>query len=244
MKAIILAAGFATRLYPLTLNKPKPLLEISNKPIIEHIIEKIEEIKEINKIIIVSNDKFYNNFVWWLNNAEKKFTIPIEIINDGVVSIDNKLGAIGDLYLAIENNKIDEDLLVISGDNMSKYSLKPFYEIFKKENKDLSIFYDVLKINDAKRFGIALVTNNLIQDFQEKPENPLSTLASTSTYFYKKETLELIRKFNREEKNKDQPGLLLQYLFKKVPIYAAITKEKWIDIGTIEALEEAKEFFT
>lgn len=236
MKAIILAAGFATRLYPLTLNKSKCLLEISGKPIIEYIIDKINEIPA-SEIIIVTNNLFYNDFLSWKNM--KKYN-NVEIINDGVSVISNKLGAIGDLLFAINKKNIDEDLFVISGDNLFKYSLRKPYEIFKNEKKNLSIFYDVEDINEAKRFGIALIKDNLITDFEEKPSAPKSTLCSTSTYFFRKETIFWMKNFVIEEKNSDQPGLFLEYLYKKTPILAYVSDEKWIDIGTIEAFNRAQ----
>lgn len=236
MKAIILAAGFATRLYPLTQDKSKSLLEIKGKPIIDYILEKIKEIP-IDEIIIITNNKFYNNFTAWREN--RKDIEKIKILNNGVSFEKEKLGSIGDLLFVIDREKIDEDILVISGDNLFKCSLKKAYDVFKKENKDLSIFYDVQDTEEAKRFGVALVKDNFLVDFQEKPPEPKSTLCSTSIYFYKKETMGLIKKFNREAENKDQPGLFLQWLYKKVPVYSYVTKEKWIDIGTKEALEKA-----
>jgi glucose-1-phosphate thymidylyltransferase len=239
MKAIILAAGFATRLYPITENKAKPLLEIKGKPIIDYIVEKIKELP-IDEIIVITNNKFYNDFLAWKDKKAEEETKNIKILNDGVNSEQEKLGSIGDLLFTIDKEKINEDLLVISGDNLFECSLKEAYDLFKKENKDLSIFYDIQKIEEAKRFGVALVENNLIIDFQEKPSQPKSTLCSASTYFYKKETLNLIKEFTKEE-NKDYPGLLMQYLYKKVPIYAYIV-EKWLDIGTEQALEQASTF--
>jgi glucose-1-phosphate thymidylyltransferase len=236
MKAIILAAGFATRLYPLTLNKAKPLLEIKGKPIIDYIIRKIKEIPA-DEIIIVTNNVFYKDFLEWKSRTQLD---NVEIINDNVSDLNSKLGAIGDLLFAIDKKAINDDLFVISGDNIFNYSLKEPYEIFEKEKKDLSVFYDVNDINEAKRFGIALIQNNLIADFEEKPQNPKSTLCSTSTYFFKRETIPLMKRFVKEEKNSDQPGLFLRYLYKNTPIWGYVPKEKWIDIGTFEAFQRAQ----
>lgn len=233
MKAIVLAAGFATRLYPLTLNKSKSLLEINHKPIIEYIIEKICEIIEIDEIIIVTNSKFYQDFLDW-----KKDRKILTILNDGVSRLEDKLGAIGDLLFVIDKKKIDDDLLVISGDNLFDYSLKEPYKIFKRERKDLSLFYDTKNLEEAKRFGVVLIKDNIITDFEEKPQNPKSTMCSSSTYFFKKSTFPLIKKFASRGIS-DQPGLLLQYLYKELPIYAYITNGKWLDIGTKESLEKA-----
>jgi glucose-1-phosphate thymidylyltransferase len=238
MKAIILAAGFAKRLYPLTLNKSKCLLEIKGKPILDYIIKKIKEVPEEVEIIVVTNEFFYNDFLQWKNNGNYQ---NVRLISDGVSSEENKFGAIGDLLFCVESQKIDEDLFLIGGDNIFQYSLKEAYEVFKSENKDLSIFYDVQDINEARRFGIAVVKDNLIVDFEEKPNNPKSTLCSTSTYFFRRETLSLLKKFIEEEKNHDQLGLFLQYLYKKIPLRAHVVQNKWFDIGTNDALQKAKE---
>jgi len=239
MKSIILAAGFATRLYPLTENKSKSLLEINGKPIINYIIDKIKEISS-DEIIIITNQKFYLDFLNW---KEKSSYSDVIILNDGVSSLEKKLGAIGDLLFAINKQGIQEDLFVISGDNLFRYSLKEPKEIFEKEKKDLSIFYDLKNLEEATRMGVAQIKNNLIINFQEKPSNPKSTLCSTSTYFFRKETIPLMKKYLEEPGSKDQPGLFLEYLYKKVPVYAYQTEKKWIDIGTFESLQEAQAEF-
>jgi len=237
MKAIILAAGFATRLYPLTLNKSKSFLEIKGKPIIDFIFEKIEEIKEIDEIIIVTNNNFYQDFLNWKGDREN-----VTILNDGVTELNKKLGAIGDLLFVINKENIDDDFLLISGDNLFNYSLIQPFEIFKKEKMDLSLFYDIKNKEEAKRFGVALIKNNLLIDFEEKPQNPKSTLCSSSTYFFRKETIPIIKEFVSKG-SADQPGLFLQYLYKIIPIYAYIVEGKWLDIGTKEALEQAQREF-
>jgi len=237
MKAIILAAGFATRLYPLTLNKSKSLLEIRGKRIIDYIIEKIEEIKDIDEIIIITNNNFYPDFINW-----KKDRKILTILNDGVSELKEKLGAIGDLLFAINEKKIDDDFFLISGDNLFDYSLKEPHELFKKEGKDLSLFYDVKNFEEAKRFGVVLIKGNIIIDFEEKPQNPKSTLCSSSTYFFKKSSIPLIKEFAGKGVA-DQPGLFLQYLYKEVPIYAYIASGKWLDVGTKESFERAQKEF-
>ena len=184
MKSIILAAGFATRLYPLTLNKPKHLLEIENKPIISYIVEKIREISN-DEIFVITNNVFFKDFAEWKEKIGDK---NMNVINDGVSFPEKKLGAIGDLLFAIDKNSINDDLFVICGDNFFSYSLKKPFGIFKKEKKDLSIFFDTHDLNESKRMGVALVKNNLLYSFKEKPQFPKSTICSASTYFFRKET--------------------------------------------------------
>ena len=131
MKAIILAAGYATRLYPLTLNKPKPLLEVAAKPIIEHILFKIEKIKEINNIFIVTNNKFYAKFASWLAVYESKK--KIKIINDKTSSNEDRLGAVGDIKFVLEQEKLNDDVMIIAGDNLFEFSLSGPVKIFKEK---------------------------------------------------------------------------------------------------------------
>lgn len=239
MKAIVLAAGFATRLYPLTLNKAKPLLEVKKRPIIDYIIDKLEEIEDINQIIVVSNNKFYKDFIEWKANR-KNFNITV--LNNGVNYDFEKKGAVGDLIFALEKAFIEDDILVISGDNLFHCSLREAYHVFKKEGRDLSIFYDVKDKEEAKRLGVALVKDNLLVDFEEKPKAPKSTLCSASTYFYNQATLPLIKGFYESSQNSDYPGLLIQYLYQKIPLRVYIV-DKWIDIGTHESLRRAQDYF-
>jgi glucose-1-phosphate thymidylyltransferase len=239
MKAIILAAGFATRLYPITIDKAKPLLAIQGRPIIDYIVDKIDEIEDIDKIIVVSNNRFHKDFTDWRNDRQN---FNITILNDGVNCESEKKGSIGDLMFALDKEAINEDLLVISGDNLFKCSLKDAYDIFRRERKDLSIFYDTKDSEEAKRLGVALVKNNLLVDFEEKPKAPKSTLCSASTYFYKQSTLPMIKEFYDNSGNRDYPGLLVQYLYNRIPIYVHIVDE-WIDIGTHESLRKAQDSF-
>lgn len=129
MKAIILAAGYATQLYPLTKNQPKALLPIGNKPIIDYIVEEIETIKEVDQSIVISNDRFYNHFVDQASNRE--FKVPVKVINDNTTSDDDKLGAIGDINLVLNEEKIDDDVLIVAGDNYFTFKLKDFNDYYK-----------------------------------------------------------------------------------------------------------------
>ena len=132
MDAIILAAGYATRLYPLTENTPKPLLKVAGKLMIEHIIKKLEELEIINEIYIVTNNKFEQKFLEWLHNFDAKK--PIEIINDGTKSNEDRLGALGDIYYVTDTKKIDKDIVVIAGDNLFEFPLLDVINLFKKRN--------------------------------------------------------------------------------------------------------------
>ncbi|MCL5018324.1 MAG: nucleotidyltransferase family protein [Candidatus Pacearchaeota archaeon] len=194
MKAVILAGGFAKRLYPLTLNKSKCLLEISGKPIIDYTIDKLKEIPEINEIIVISNDTFYNDFIKW---KEGNCSSKIRILNDGGNSENSKIGAFTAFLNFLNKEEINENIFLAGADNFFKFSLKDIYELFKKENKDIAVFYDIKDYEQAKKFGVVVLGDkNIIKEFEEKPQNPKSTIVSACMYFLKKETLQLIKKLN------------------------------------------------
>jgi len=242
MKCIVLAAGYATRLYPLTKDLPKPLLKIAGKPILEHIIENIDEIKDIDEIFIVTNNKFFNHFNSWNNNFNSRF--KIKILNDGTLSNDDRLGAIGDLNFVIKTENIDDDFLQISGDNLFQFGLLPMYEKFRDEKKIMIALYDIKNIEEAKKMGICAVDdNNKVINFEEKPPEPKSTLCSIGVYFYPKIVVDLLNQYLSEGNSADMPGRFLEWLYKKTDVYGFVfdkPNKKWFDIGGFEALGEAK----
>ena len=242
MKCIILCAGYGTRLYPLTLDKPKAFLEIGNKTMLDCIISKIEPIDEIKDVFIVSTDKFYMQFVWWLKNyAGKK---NIEIINDGTSTNETRLGGIGDLFLAIEGKKIDDDILVIAGDNLFEFQLRAFIDFFNEKKGIAVALYDVKSLKEAKKFGVVALNSSFkIIDFEEKPESPKSTLISTACYIFRKEDLQGIRDYMKTENNKDGPGYLIKHFYPLKDVYGFVFSEPWFDIGSIEQYNAVREIY-
>ena len=241
MKAIILAAGYAVRLYPLTENKPKPLLEVKGKPIMTHILQKIEELP-VSEVLVVSNDKFHDQFVEWQKNLESK--LPVKIVNDGSKSNDDRLGAIGDIKFVLDQEKLEEDFLVVSGDNLFNFSLKKMHEQFAEKKKIIIGAYDVGFLNEAKKFGILeLDKESKVVGFEEKPESPVSTLASIGVYFFTKETVSLIQKYLDEGHRADAPGYFISWLYKNAEVLGWVFHKKWFDIGSFESLERAQKEF-
>ena len=241
MDAIILAAGYATRLYPLTENTPKPLLNVAGKPIIEHIIKKLEAINEIDKIYIVANNKFEQHFRNWLAafDAQK----PIEIINDGTESNEDRLGALGDVHYIISQKNIDNDVIVVAGDNLFELSLSDVFNLFKKKKSNVIVLHDVRDFELAKHYGIVEVENNIVVNFEEKPAAPKSTLASTGIYLFPKRTLSLIKKYIVQGNNPDKTGSFIEWLHKRDIVYSYVTDKKWYDIGNAEQLEKANKSY-
>ena len=240
MDTIILAAGYATRLRPLTEDIPKPLLEVAGKPIIEHIVGKIEELKP-DKIYIITNDKFYQNFLDWLHNFDAK--IPIGIINDGTKSNEDRLGALGDIHFVIKNKNIKEDIIVIAGDNLFELPLQDAANVFNKRKSNLIVLHDVKDKELAKHYGVVEVEENVVVDFEEKPVSPKSTLVSTGIYFFPKKTLGFIEKYISQGNNPDRTGDFIKWLHKREKVYAYVTDKKWYDIGSVKQLEEANKHF-
>jgi len=241
MDAIILAAGYGTRLHPLTENTPKPLLKVAGKLIIEHIINKLEELDVINKIYIVTNNKFEQHFVEWLNNFNIKKSI--EIINDNTNSNNDRLGALGDIHYTIKTKNIENDIIVIAGDNLFEVSLQEVFDIFKKVKNNVILLHDIKDFELAKHYGVVKVENNIVVNFEEKPSNPKSTLVSTGIYLFPKKTLSLIKKYIDQGNSPDKSGSFIEWLHKREGVYAYVTDKKWYDIGSFEQLERAKKHF-
>ena len=230
MKAIILAAGYATRLYPLTIDKPKALLPIAGKPILDYIVDEIETIDEVTSLAIISNDKFYGNFEDWKSN--RKTRLDITVLNDNTTDDTNKLGAVGDISFAIDRLGIDEDILVMAGDNIFTFKLKEFADYYKEKNADTILAKKIDNINDLKRMGNAVLDENgKVLDMVEKPENPPSDVAVFAVYMYKKETVPMIKQYLAEGGNPDAPGFLPSWLHKKKDVYAYLFNGDCYDIG-------------
>ena len=235
MKAVILAAGYATRLYPLTKDKAKPLLPVGDKPMIEWIVDKIKEVPEIDGIIVVTNDKFYETFKQWAEGKE-----GINVVNDGTTSNEDRLGMIGDMCFALENAKIEEDVLIVGGDNLFEFDINKIVQLSKEKNATVIGAYDVKSIEEARKMGIlALDETGKIIDFEEKPENPKSTLASTCLYLVRKEDIPDLLAQKNIDKNIPLPIALM----KTKEVYAVAYTEPWYDIGSHEQYQHVNEVY-
>lgn len=171
MKAIILAAGYATRLYPLTINTPKALLPINKKPIIDYIVDELNTISEIDEIYVVTNSRFAQHFTDWAKTAPGK--TPISVLDDGTTSDENKKGAVGDIGFVIAEKKIDDELLVIAGDNFFTYSLRDYVDYYREKDHDCVCVKKWPNKKELSQFGVALLDENgKVLDIEEKPKQP------------------------------------------------------------------------
>ena len=242
MKALILAAGYATRLYPLTLNKPKPLLKVGSKTITDRLVDKIERIEPIDEIYIVTNQKFSSNFEEWAKGRSS--SKRIRVINDRTLSNETRLGGIGDMNMVVEEAKIEDDLLVLGGDNLFSFDLSGFIRFGRSKAASAVALRDVEDSSEAKKYGIvSLDENDRVTEFVEKPEKPKSTLAAMCVYYFPKEKLRFLDAYLKAGENKDAPGLYISWLAKKDVVYGYKIEGEWFDIGDKRLLKLADELY-
>ena len=245
MNVLILAAGYATRLYPLTLHKSKPLLEVGGKPIIEWLMDSLVDVQDLETVYVVTNDKFASDFQAWskrYRDRQQKFTF--KIISDGSKSDEDKLGAIGDInFVVTQENLTDNALLIIAGDNLFTESLAGFVSSAKRTEATVAV-YDVGDAEAIKKYGnISVNAEGIITRFEEKPANPCGTLAAIALYYYSPEVLSLLRGYLADGNNPDQPGRFVQWLYRRKPVKTFQLKGRWLDIGSKETLEKADQIF-
>lgn len=244
MKVIILAAGYATRLYPLTLTQPKPLLPVAGKPMIEYVLDNLAPIGNIDRIYVVTNAKFAGHFQKWADEYSVKAKLNFTIVNDGSTDDTNKLGAIGDIHYVLKNQNVDDDLIVVAGDNLFSEKLEGFGKFIREKNAPVLAVYDVGNLEEIKKYNsISVDGEGRITFFEEKPKNPTSTITGIALYYYPKASLPLIRQYIAEGNNPDQPGRLVQWLYPRTPFYTWRVPGIWYDIGSKETLEEANKIF-
>lgn len=244
MKALILAAGYATRLYPLTKEYPKPLLTVGNKPIINYLIEKLDALSEIDEIIVITNSKFLSKFKNWRKGLKSKKRISL--VDDLTKNYSDKRGAIGDTEFAINKKRINSDLLVIGGDNIFEGDLREFMS-FVKINSSHPIIgvYNIRSKAKASKYGvIRLDDRKKIIDFQEKPKLPKTSMIAMCFYYFPKAKLGLIKEYLNTKTDKyDATGFYVDWLRKKVAVYGFVFEGHWYDIGHHEFYNEAKKKF-
>lgn len=246
MNALILAAGYATRLYPLTLTKAKPLLEVGGKPMIDWVLDNLASVRDLKTVYVVTNAKFARDFEAWAKSAQDRHRhLQIKVMNDGSSSDDDKLGAIGDinLVLAREPDIAGDDLVVVAGDNLFNQPLNAFVDFARKSEATVAL-YDVGDLEQMKKYAaVTLDAEGVIAEFEEKPAKPKTTLAAIALYFYSKELLPLFTTYLAAGNNPDQPGRFLQWLYPRKPVKTFQIRGKWLDIGSKETLEAANKTF-
>jgi glucose-1-phosphate thymidylyltransferase len=229
MKALILAAGYATRLRPLTDAIPKQLLPVGDRPMVDWILDRITE-TSADEIHLVTNARFAPDFERWAADKD------VQVHNDGTRSNEDRLGAIGDINFV----GLDDDLLAIAGDNLFDYSLAEYEAYWRAKDGSSVAVYDVGDRELATKYGIVDVDeHDRITNFVEKPADPPSTLCATATYLYRRDHAALVPTYLADGNPPDQPGNLVAWLHKRAPVYAYRFPGEWYDIGDMAQLLEA-----
>jgi glucose-1-phosphate thymidylyltransferase len=235
VKLVVLAAGYATRLYPLTLDRPKHLLGVAGRPILDHVLDSVAPLP-LDQVYVVTNSKFAARFREWATGRD------VTVIDDGTDSEDSRLGAIGDLDLVIRRQSLEDDLVVIAGDNLFSEPLEGFPP--RRDAPVLGV-YDVGDLEAIRKYNaIEVEEDGRITFFEEKPEQPRSTVTGIALYYYPASTLPLVRRYLDEGNNPDQPGRLVQWLYPWLPVYTWRVPGRWYDIGSHETLAEADRAFS
>ena len=244
MKALILAAGYGTRLYPITKYYPKPLLSISGKPVIEYILDKLNNLDMIDEILLVTNNKFIGKFRDW--NKHISSLKPIILINDRTRTYPTRLGALGDINFVIKKLGLKDNLMVIGGDNLFDEDLNGFTSFIKKHRANSVVgVYDVKSKSRAKQYGVVSIDRKKrIIDFEEKPLKPKSSLAAMCLYYFPKHKLFLFKEYLKAKgKDHDAAGSFIGWLHKKDRVLAFVFRGHWYDIGGHEFYEKAQQVF-
>ena len=235
MTSIILAAGYATRMYPLTLNYPKPLLEVGGKKIIDWLIEDLEK-SGVKRTVVVSNHKFISQFQAWAEGRENTI-----VLDDGSEDNDHRLGAVKDIEFAIEKANIDDDIVVLAGDNVLNFSLSSFIEYGRKRKTSCIMRHEEKDKNKLRKTGVIEINEDeLVLGMEEKPKEPKSNWAVPPFYYYTKEDKDLIKEGIASGCGTDAPGSFVSWLVKTRPVHAYRMIGERFDVGSIEGYEKIK----
>jgi len=236
VKALVLAAGYATRLYPLTEHVAKPLLPLADRPMIDYLLDRIHEVEEIDDVHVVTNHKFARAFVEWGR------TRNVVVHDDGTTSDESRLGAIGDIQFVVDRAGLaGHDLLVIAGDNLFDYSLADYVGWWHRQGEvSAVVLYDVGDPELVKKYSsVKADTDGRLVSFVEKPQAPDSTLIATAAYLYHREHVALVRQYLEEGNPPDQPGRFVAWLVPRAPVYGYPVTGDWRDIGDADQLLDA-----
>lgn len=244
MKVLILAGGYATRLWPITKKKAKPLLPLGGQPILDYILDELEDISNAEKIYVTTNERFEGSFEKYLSQREGK---NYELIIEKQETEGEKYGAVGGMMNVIEKKEPD-DYLIIGGDNYYSFKIRDFLDFAVEKGGIANACYRVESLEEAKNYGIVNYgENNKINDFQEKPDNPKSRMASTACYYIPEDKLSIFDEYTNYWKGKvpedvylDEPGRFIEWIVERYDTYAFVFEGDWVDIGTREGYLRAE----
>ncbi len=238
MKCLILAAGYATRLYPLTENFPKPLLEVQGKTILDWLIDDIDMLGFVDEYVVISNHKFAHHFDKWAAKKAQKVTV----VDDGTSTNETRLGAVKDIQFAIDKLGLDDDMLVIAGDNLLDFSLTKFITYAKEKNTSCIMRYYEANEEKLKKCGVVTIDENeKIIRMTEKSPTPETHWCTPPFYYYTREDARLVEKGIEAGCGVDAPGSYIAWLCTQTPVHAMEMPGKRYDIGNLESYRKVQE---
>ncbi|WP_435144007.1 sugar phosphate nucleotidyltransferase [Halobaculum sp. P14] len=236
MKAVVLAGGYATRLWPITRHRPKMFLPVGDGTVIDDVFEDLEADDRIDEVFVSTNERFAPEFETYLADSDfEKPTVSVEDTSEE----SEKFGVVGALAQLIDREGVDDDLVVVAGDNLISFDVADFVDFFETKSAPALAAYDVGSKELAKSYGLVQLDGDRVVDFQEKPENPNSTLVSIACYAFPAETLPLFETYLSDGNNPDEPGWFMQWLQENDEVYAFTFDGAWFDIGTPESYLDA-----
>jgi len=239
MKAVVLAGGYATRMWPITRNRPKMFLPVGERTVIDEIFADLEDDDRVDEVFVSTNERFADTFADYI--AESPFEKPTLSVEE-TVEEDEKFGVVGALAQLVEREGVDDDLIVVAGDNMISFDLAEFTDFFEDKGTPTLAAYDVGSKERAQSYGLVSLDGDRVVDFQEKPDEPESTLVSIACYAFPAETLPDLATYLEDGENPDEPGWFIQWLQSREPVHAFTFDGAWFDIGTAESYLDAVEY--
>jgi glucose-1-phosphate thymidylyltransferase len=243
VKALLLAAGYATRLYPLTRDRAKPLLEVAGRPILSHILARVLALPGLSEVVVVTNARFAAAFRDWAR--AEGCPVPLRVLDDGSTSDADKLGATGDLAFALREAPLGgEDLVVVAGDNLIGFDLRPLHAQFRARRRPTIVVRRVpLGTGPSPYNEVTLASDGRVTGFREKPADPQTDLAAIALYFFPPQVESLVGRYLSEGGNPDAPGYFIAWLVRQTDVYAVRENGEWWDIGSLASLDEARAQF-
>ncbi|MDP6980049.1 MAG: nucleotidyltransferase family protein [Myxococcota bacterium] len=244
MRAILLAAGYATRLYPLTRDRPKPLLEVGGRPLLDHLLDRVLELDGLRDVTVVTNHRFAEHFQRWAEQLD--CAVPLRIVDDGTTSEDDRLGAIGDIAFVLEQPgaEPDDSWLVAAGDNLLELDLRTVQREFAAKPAPRILVRDVDHTGGPSPYNDVLLDDDgRVVGFTEKPKRAEGKHAAIAVYFFPPSLPGLLERYFAQGGNPDAPGYFVEWLCREEAVYASPMSGRWFDIGSHETLEEARREF-
>ena len=238
MDVIILAGGYATRLRPLTLNMSKPLLKVAGRPIVDYLLDKVDELDGVERVFVVGNEKFHEDYEEWVKDHQHH-SYEVIPLNDSTTSNEDRLGAVGDIRFGIEKGGITDDCMVLGGDNLFDFSLAQARAFQKKMDMPAIVCFDVERKDLVSLYSEARITDGIVTDFVEKPPEPETTLAGVLIYLLRAKDLNLVGEYLDEGNGADNAGSFIQWLVQKTSVAGYAVSGRWLDIGTKEEYDRA-----